>query len=68
MAEIVNLNKFRKAKARTEKEKRAQANRVLHGTPKALKDQSDANQKLIDKKLTGKKLNKDDDQNDPENG
>ncbi len=68
MAEIVNLNKFRKAKARAEKEKRAETNRVLHGTPKALKDQTDANQKLIDKKLSGKKLDQDDDENDPNRG
>ena len=38
MAEIVNLRRARKAKARTEKDKTAQANRVLHGTPKNLRD------------------------------
>jgi hypothetical protein len=37
MAEIVNLNRVRKAKARDEKAKAAEQNRVLHGTPKALK-------------------------------
>ena len=38
MAEIVNLRRARKAKARDEKEKTAHANRVLHGTPKNLRD------------------------------
>ena len=33
MADIVNLRNFRKQRARTEKEKRAEENRILHGTP-----------------------------------
>jgi hypothetical protein len=37
MAEIVNLRHARKAKARGEKEKIAEANRALHGTPKHLR-------------------------------
>jgi len=37
MAEIINLNRARKAKTRAEKDKTAQANRIAHGTPKALK-------------------------------
>ena len=36
-AEIVNLNRARKAKARDEKAKKADENRVQHGTPKHLK-------------------------------
>ncbi|HXR95287.1 MAG TPA: DUF4169 family protein [Rhizomicrobium sp.] len=36
-AEIVNLNRARKAKAKAEKAKAAEQNRVLHGTPKHLK-------------------------------
>jgi hypothetical protein len=35
MAEIVNLNKTRKAKASAEDESRAQANRIKHGRTKA---------------------------------
>ena len=38
MAELINLRGARKAKARREKEKTADANRVLHGTPKNLRD------------------------------
>jgi hypothetical protein len=42
MAEIVNLRRARKAKARSEKEKTAEANRLLHGTSKNLRDLSKA--------------------------
>ena len=37
MAEIINLNRARKAKTKAEKSKTAKQNRVLHGTPKHLK-------------------------------
>ena len=35
MAEIVNLSRARKARAKADKSKTAEANRVLHGTPKS---------------------------------
>ena len=38
MAEIVNLRRARKAKARAEKDKTAEANRVAHGAPKTVKE------------------------------
>ena len=38
MAEIINLRRARKAKARDEKQKAAEANRAVHGTPKHLRD------------------------------
>jgi len=56
MAEIVNLNKARKAKVRADKDRRAQDNRVKHGTPKALKQLDATNTALRDKKLDAKKL------------
>ena len=62
MSEVVNLNQFRKAKARADKEKRASENRVKFGRTKAEKQTEDANQALIEKKLKGKKLGEDDDQ------
>jgi hypothetical protein len=37
MGEIVNLRHLRKTKARDEKQKAAEANRTLHGTPKHLR-------------------------------
>jgi hypothetical protein len=42
MGEIVNLRKARKAKARDEKTKTADANRILHGTSKRLRDMAKA--------------------------
>ena len=36
--EIINLRRARKAKAKSEKQKAAEANRVKHGTPKKLRD------------------------------
>jgi len=38
MAEIVNLNKLRKAKARAQDESRAEANRIKYGRTKAEKE------------------------------
>ena len=37
MAEIINLNRVRKAKVKAEKIKTAEQNRLQHGTPKHLK-------------------------------
>lgn len=56
MAEITNLNKFRKQKARQEKEVRAQNNRVEFGTPKHLKTQAKAQNLLEQKRLSNNKL------------
>ncbi len=38
MAEIVNLRRVKKAKARAEKSAEADANRAKHGTPKHLRN------------------------------
>ena len=38
MGEVVNLRRARKQKTRNEKDKAADANRLLHGTPKAQRD------------------------------
>jgi hypothetical protein len=59
MAEIVNLNRARKARARAEKEKTAQANRVLHGTPKAQRKLSEARRDKAEQHLSGHALEKD---------
>ncbi len=53
MGEIVNLNRARKAKARAEKEKTAEANRVAHGTPKALRKLTEARKDQADQRLSG---------------
>ena len=63
MAEIVNLNKARKAKAKADKTKTADANRVLHGTPKAVRNLEAARKDKADGKLSGHRLEKQDDDN-----
>ena len=63
MAEIVNLRRARKAKDKSEKEKTAEANRVLHGTPKTLRNLQKARKNKADQRLTGHKLEKDRDDN-----
>ena len=63
MAEIINLRRARKAKGRAEKEKTAEANRVLHGTPKALRNLQKARKDKADKGLTGHRLENDKDDN-----
>ena len=63
MAEIINLRRARKAKGRAEKEKTAEANRVLHGTPKALRNQQKALKDKADQGLSGHKLENENDHN-----
>jgi hypothetical protein len=58
MAEIVNLRRVRKAKDRAEKETAAAANRVLHGTPKALRKLSEAKKDKAEQRLSGHRPDK----------
>ena len=55
MAEIINLRQARKAKARSEKESAAEANRLKFGRSKAEKTLSEAEKKLSARKLDGHK-------------
>ena len=59
MAEIVNLRRARKAKAKAEKDKTAEANRVAHGTPKALKKMAAAKAEKTEQIVAGHKLEPD---------
>jgi len=63
MAEIVNLRRARKNKAKAEKEKTAAANRVLHGTPKALRNLQKTLKDKADQGLSGHKLENENDHN-----
>mgnify|MGYP003466133974 CR=1 FL=1 len=62
MGEVVNLNRARKAKAKTEAEKTAANNRVKYGTPKHLRKKGEAERKRTDAEIEGKRL--DDEAND----
>ena len=51
MAEIVNLNKTRKAKAKADRAAQAKENRVAFGRTKAEKNKAEAQRKLDARKL-----------------
>jgi len=65
MADIVNLNRFRKTKVRALKNERAEQNRVDYGTPRALKALTAAQKALEDKKLAGKKRKTEEEPQEP---
>ncbi len=50
-ADVVNLRQFRKAKARTEKEAKAEQNRISFGRTKAEKQLTDALNRKAEKTL-----------------
>jgi hypothetical protein len=56
MADIINLNKARKARARQTDKARAAQNRVVFGTSTKLKQLEKARQKQADARLEGAKL------------
>ena len=56
MAEIVNLRRARKNKLRAEKDKTAQASRITHGTPKALRKREEAKTAQARERLSGHRL------------
>jgi hypothetical protein len=56
MADLINLRRARKARAKAENDKRAEANRVLHGTPKAARKLAEARGEKADRALSGHKL------------
>ena len=56
MAEIINLKSVKKAKARAEKEKAADANRAKHGRTKDEKSRNEAEQDRLDHTLDNAKI------------
>lgn len=61
MGEIVNLRQKRKQKARQEREAEAGSNRILHGTPAALRKAARAGGKLEARRLDGHRLEREQD-------
>ena len=59
MADIVNLNRERKARAKAAAEKTAANNRVKHGTPKALRKLSEADRKKAAAQIEAARLDDD---------
>jgi hypothetical protein len=58
MGKVVNLNKFRKQKAKVEKDKRAETNRRLHGRTKAERMLELKQKQLLEGKVDGARLSK----------
>lgn len=56
MAEVINLNKKRKAKLRLEKEKKASENRIKFGRTKAEKQLEKKENERFERQLDGHKL------------
>lgn len=60
MGDVVNLNRYRKKKARQEKERRAETNRRLHGRTKSERAREEAQKKRIEDTLDGAYLVRED--------
>jgi hypothetical protein len=56
MGDVVNLNKFRKHKAKEEREKRADTNRRLHGRTKAERARDERQKQQLQTKVDGARL------------
>ncbi len=56
MAKVVNLNKFRKQKAKVEREQRAETNKRLHGRTRAERMLELKQKQLLDGKVDGARL------------
>ncbi len=56
MGDVVNLNKFRKAKAKAERLKQAEANRRLHGRTKVERSRDALQKQQLTRHLDGAKL------------
>jgi hypothetical protein len=59
MAELINLRRARKARARAEKDKQAEANRVAHGVAKPVRKLAEARTEKEAQKLSAHRLEPD---------
>ena len=66
MGDVVNLNKFRKRKAKAAHEKLAETNKRLHGRTKTERERELKQQQLLDSKLDGARLSKDESKSEAE--
>ena len=56
MSKVVNLNKFRKQKAKVERQKQADTNRRLHGRTKTERAREELQKRKLDSKVDGARL------------
>jgi hypothetical protein len=66
MGNVVNLNKFRKRKAKEQREKQADTNRRLHGRTKAERERDELQKRQLEKGLEGKRFEPSDGDGDRE--
>lgn len=59
MAEIVNLRRVKKARAKADAGAEAAANRARHGRTRAERESSEAEARLLDRALDGAQLSRD---------
>jgi hypothetical protein len=59
MAELINLRRARKAKARAQKDSQAEANRAKHGVAKPVRKLAEAKAKKEARTLSGHRLEPD---------
>ena len=59
-ADIVNLRKVRKGKARVERDRRAEENRCLHGMTRAEREKTAHDREKLDRHLRGHRRDGDD--------
>ena len=64
MSNVVNLNKFRKRKAKAEQQKRAEANVRLHGRTKAERTLEAKQKELLERRVDGARLSEPTDDDD----
>lgn len=59
LGKVINLNKFRKRKAKLEREKQAEANRRLHGRSAAERARDELQKRQLTRAVDGAKLESD---------
>lgn len=65
MSNVVNLNKFKKRKAKAERVKQAETNRRLHGRTKAERAQDALQKKKLETSVDGARLESAPDSDEP---
>jgi len=67
MGDVVNLNKFKKQKAKAERVKQAETNRRLHGRTKAERARDALQKKQLETSVDGARLESTPSSEDPDN-
>lgn len=66
MGDVINLNRFRKKKAKLERERRAETNRRLHGRTKAEREREALQKRKLESQVDGARLEREPSEPDEE--